>query len=133
MPTLFARFANTVPSAIRTKLETLLSSWKKKAADGLTVSEFVDFAYEFVEEAMKIVDGLSSDAAKKALVLEAAGLLFDYFAPVILIALPWYLKFLAFFFRAGAKEQFLAAITLLIETIYQAKFARPRITPYDQV
>jgi len=121
---LFSRFSTTaVPSSIRSQLESLLASWKAKQIDGITVPEFIDLSREFIASAMSIVNGLADDATKKQLVLEVAGALFDAFAPVILIALPWYLKWLAFFFRDGAREQFLSAVTLLIETIYQAKFA----------
>ena len=121
---LFSRFStSTVPSSIRSQLESLLASWQVKQVDGFTVPEFIEFSREFIAAAMAIVNGLADDKAKKALVLEVAGALFDYFAPVIIIALPWYLKWLAIFFREGAKEQFLAAIVLLIETIYQEKFA----------
>jgi hypothetical protein len=124
VPTLFARFSRSaVPGDVRLQLESLLASWKAKRADGrFSVFEFIDFSREFVGSAMYVVKGLNDDAVKKALVLEAAGLLYDHFAPVILVALPWYLKWLAFLFQAGAKEQFLNAVTVLIEVIYNADF-----------
>lgn len=109
--------------SIKQQLRNLIASWKSKAVDGLTVAELVEFAREFVAEAMAIVNSLTDNAQKKALVLEASGLLFDFFAPKIVMALPWYLWFLAPFFRAQARQQFLSAVTVLIEVIFQAKFS----------
>jgi hypothetical protein len=118
VPLLFA----AAPQSIRSRLAELLANWQAPGKS-VTVQGFLDFARKFIEEAMKLVAGLNIDGkTKKEIVLEIAGALFDRFAPMIVIALPWYLKPLAYFFREGAKEQFLGLVSLLIENLWVEKF-----------
>ena len=113
---------------VRNKLHDLVYDWKLNKTSistprAMSLSSFIEFSRQFVKEAMKIVSGLINNAEKKALVLEYAGKLFDIFEPLIKVRYP-YLNWLFILLGGtnGLKDEFLQAITLLIEIIYVEEF-----------
>lgn len=120
------KFYAVLPSAISTKLQGLYNSWVAKRLDGkVTIREFLDFIDEALTEVMALIDSLAADGkVKKAIVLEFAGLLFDAFAPVIIGRWSW-LGWLIYLLGGQdfAREAFLDLASILIEAIFQAKFA----------
>jgi len=133
MPALFAQFSQSaVPAAVRKQLELLLSNWQKRATgERFTFASFVTFAREFVAAAMAIVNSLSDNATKKAVVLKTAGALFDVFQPYIAIGLarwPWAYGILWLLGLTGptAKDTFLVAIGWMIEAIYEREIKPAR-------
>lgn len=110
---------------VRDRLEDLVESTTKNlSVKSVTIAAFVDLIRkQFVEKAMLVVkEFVPNNAEKKALVLEYAGRLFDVFAPKIALVLPWYLFWLKPFLAAQARDQFLTAISNLIEIIFVEKF-----------
>jgi len=109
---------------IKNRLTTLLTSWKPTGGGkSFTLSAFIDFARTAIEQAMDIVAPLTDGATKKALVLDFAGKLFDAFAPLIMSRLPAWLRWLAFLFGGeDLRDEFLSAVTVLIEVIFVEKF-----------
>lgn len=111
---------------VRSKLRELVSDWGTKKTTGtraMSLSSFIEFSRKFVKEAMKVVSGLIDNAEKKALVLEYAGKLYDVFEPLIKVRYP-YLNWLFILIGGsnGMKDEFLQAVTLLIEIIYVEEF-----------
>ena len=123
------KFYSVLPQAIEQKLRKLYDSWTAKKLDGkMTVREFLDFIDEALAEVMALIDSLAADGAlKKAIVLEFAGLLFDAFAPFIIGRWSW-LGWLIYLFGGQdiAREAFLDLASILIEAIFQAKFAKAK-------
>lgn len=121
---IFKRLAyGVVPSSVQSKVEQILAEWRAMRLDGqITVAEFVEFSRKRIEDLMAAVDGLKDGSTKKAIVLEAAAAAFDFFAPKILLVLPWYLRWLAFVFQAEGKDRFLGLVANLIEIVFVEKF-----------
>lgn len=119
---LFANFSLTlVPQSIRERLMKLYNEWISYKTDGkITVQEFVTFIQSALLEAMAIVKDLSDDATKKAVVMQFASALFDYFLPVIKQTLLG--RILAFFGEDFLKQRFLDAVNLLVENFYHLYF-----------
>lgn len=108
---------------VKQRLNNLLAQWKGVTSKGFSLSGFIDFARKFVEEAMAIVVPLSDPAQKKALVLEFAGKLFDAYSPLIMSRLPIWMRWLAFLIGGeDLRDEFLSAVTVLIEVIFVEKF-----------
>lgn len=119
---LFARITiDVLPRIIRERLLRLFDKWTEIKLDGkVTVAEFVTFIQDGVHEAMELVSALADDAAKKAIVLEFAGALFEYFLPFI--KQTWFVWLLSFFGEDVLKQRFLDSVSLLIEIFYHASF-----------
>ena len=110
---------SAVSGNVRDQLLALLADWTAKRADQqFTFLEFMDFSRKAIQAAMEIVNGLGDNATKKALVLEFAGLLFDFFGPVIVGRWSWIGWLVVLFGGADkVKEQYLLAVSLLIEAL----------------
>lgn len=119
---LFSRFTN-VPRSIRDRLNYLIADWTAKRADGVTsVQELFDFTRKAIDEAMAIVEELADGKLKKALVLEVAGALFDFFEPKLWSFLPVWLIWIRFFVPSDARDRFLTAVSNWIETLWVEKY-----------
>lgn len=106
---------------VKSRLSGLLDEWKETAGKTFTLIGFIDFAKKAVEQAMLIVNPLTDGAQKKALVLDFAGKLFDFFAPYIKSTswLGWLWRLLG---DDTMKQTFLAAVSALVEVIFVEKF-----------
>lgn len=63
---------------------------KSQAADGLTVSEFAELTADLLRLAVSMLEAIPTDGpSKKAMALEAVGLLFDSVADRLIPALAW--------------------------------------------
>lgn len=113
------RFFSAVSGDIRTQLLDLLEDWKAARADKkFTFLEFVDFSRKAIQSAMVVVNSLKDNATKKALVMEFASLLFDWFSPVIIARWPFLVWVMTFFGGPDAvKQRYLEAVSLLIEAL----------------
>jgi len=113
---------------IKTQITNLVAFTVESAKDGLTWDELLILQKRFTESAMSIVAVANlTGEQKKALVLEAAGLLFDTIVGrVSLLVLPWYLAWLAWLvgpaIRPLLRQVFVAAAAGLVEPIFNAKF-----------
>lgn len=105
---------------ITSKLAQLVRNYKEDGpTKTVSLSWFIEYARGFIKQAMLIVNGLVDNAEKKRLVLEYAGKLYDVFEPLIKVRYPW-LNWLFILIGGdnGMKDEFLQAVTVLIEVIW---------------
>ena len=108
---------------VKTRLSDLLADWKGRTLKVRSLSGFIDFARKAIKEAMAAVMPLMDGPQKKQLVLDFAGKLFDAYSPLILSRLPAWLRWLAFLFGGeDLRDEFLSAVTVLIEVIFAENF-----------
>lgn len=125
MLTFFSQFSLAVlPQSVRDQLAKLYETWTASIADKrLTVNELLDLSQVFVEAAMSIVSVLRDDAVKKQVVLALAAAVFDVAAPFIKTT-SWFAWIFWLLGDDSLKQRFLAMVSLLVETLYHAKFAK---------
>ena len=110
--------------SIDQQIQALIASFRLKAADGLTFSEFLQLLDEFTAAVMDTVAVLNKPGEeKKAIVLAAVGNLFDALVPTIALPLPWYLAWLSPVIRPILRYVIISTASALIEQLYTAKFA----------
>ena len=113
---------------IKQQVSELVVFTVETAKDGLTWAELLILQKRFTEATMRLaaLANLSGEQ-KKALVLEAVGMLFDALAgKVSLLVLPWYLAWILWFLgpaiRPLLRQVFVAAASTLIEQLFAEKF-----------
>lgn len=113
---------------IKKQLTDLVAFTIESAKDGLTWDELLILQKRFTESAMEIVDVANLPGPqKKALVLEAVGMLFDAAAAGLsLLVLPWYLAWITWLVgpvvRPIMRQVFTAAAATLIEQLFTENF-----------
>jgi hypothetical protein len=116
----------TLLDSAKQALQAVVNKWKAIRLDGkVTFSEFIEFSRAGVKELMTVIAPFALDGkTKKQLVLEFAGQLYDFFAPLIIARLathPW-LFWMAWFFTEDRRDEFLTAVTIIIQQIFGDEF-----------
>lgn len=104
------------------KLQAFIDAARTKAKDGLTLEEAFTILYDFVVLATGLAEDLRNPGPeKRAIVLQWVGILFDTLAPLVVSALPIWLKWyhlLVPFVRPANRQIVLAIAAAILERVY---------------